>query len=274
MKKILSFFAIAALLFTACEKPESNNPGDTTSQIKLISNDVINVSSASSMAFIQYEILDMVAGAEVKAESNVSWIGHFDYKQQGKITFTTEKNPDGEPREGIITVTYDKSKFEVKIIQALSEAPSNKLVEVEYLQIKYFGIQGGMHNYYLAFSNEGWNSTHTYNVPNARFYFVDLYLLESPEDLSNITLPNGEYEYDPTNSGFANTFTETYSWYQLNDEYGNASQANQISYETGKLIIEDGKVTLEVRMQIDHVQETHKVVFEGDYTAIDCSNEM
>ncbi len=274
MKNIFAIFAVAAMLFTACE-PANNpdNPQNENQQIKLTSPEEIKVSSGSAMAFITYEILEMVEGAEVSAEANVEWISNFKYNQQGKITFTTEANPDGEPREGIITVSYDKSKLEVKVIQSLSETPTNKVIEVSNLQIKYYGIQGGMYNYYLAFSNEGWTSGHDYNVPNAQFYFVDLYLMEAPEDLNNITIPNGTYEYDPTNAGMANTFTETYSWYQINDEYGNAPSANQISYEKGKLIVEDGKVTLQVTMQINHVQEHHEVFFEGDYTAIDCSNE-
>lgn len=272
MKNILSIFAIIALLFTACE-PTTDEPQAENQQIKLTSDATIKVGSGNAMAFITYEILEVVEGAEVKAEADVEWISNFKYNQQGKITFTTEANPDDEPREGVITVSYDKSKFEVKVEQALSEAPTNKVVEVSNLQIKYYGIQGGMFNYYLAFSDEGWTSDHYYNVPNAKFYFVDLFLLESPEDMNNIIIPNGTYEYDPTNSGMANTFTESYSWYQINDEYGNASSANQISYEKGKLIVEDGKVTLQVTMQINHVQEHHEVVFEGDYTAIDCSNE-
>ena len=272
MKNIFRLFAFVSLLFAACE--QTDGPAQMQ-QIKLTSNQTINVSSSSAMAFLTYEILEIVEGAEVKAEADVEWIGNFKYNQQGKITFTVEQNPNDYEREGVVTVMYDKSKFEVKVIQALNEAPSNKVVEVSNLQIKYFGIQGGMQNYYLAFSNEGWTSSYTYNVPNARYYFVDLYLLEAPADMSNITIPNGTYEYDPTNSGMANTFTETYSFYQINDESGNASQEAQISYEKGgKLIVEDGKVTLEVSMQINHVQEWHKVVFEGDYTAIDCSNEM
>jgi hypothetical protein len=45
-------------------------------------------------------------------------------------------------------------------------------------------------------------------------------------------------------------------------------------YDTGKLIVEDGKVTLDITLQIDYVQENHKVVYEGDWSLIDCTNEV
>ena len=96
MKNILSIFAIIALLFTACE-PTTDEPQAENQQIKLTSNATIKVGSGSTMAFITYEILEVVEGAEVKAEADVEWISNFKYNQQGKITFTTEANPDGEP---------------------------------------------------------------------------------------------------------------------------------------------------------------------------------
>ncbi|MBQ5736555.1 MAG: BACON domain-containing protein, partial [Alistipes sp.] len=175
MKNILSFFAIAALLFTACEKPKTGNTDDPqgSEQIRLISNDVINVGSGAAMGLIQYEILEMVAGAEVKAEANVSWIGNFDYRQQGKINFTVERNPNAEPREGVITVSYDKSKFEVKIIQALSENPTNKEIKSPLLQGKYYGSysgSNGLHNYYLAFTDLGMDASNNFYTPNAYYY--------------------------------------------------------------------------------------------------------
>ena len=275
MKKILSFFAIAALLFTACEKPERGNTDDPqgSEQIRLISSDVINVGYGSAMGLIQYEILEMIEGAEVKAEADVEWIGNFNYNQQGKITFNTEQNPDAISREGNITITYDKSTLNVKVIQALSDNPTNKEIKSPRLQGKYYGIQSGLYNYYLLFSDLGLDSSNMYNVPNAYYYFVDLFLDVEPTDMNNIVVPNGVYEFDISNSGFANTFTDSFSWYQVNDDKGYAVPDYKAHYEKGKLTVEDNKVTLEVTMQLDHVQENHKVVYEGDYSLLDCRNE-
>ena len=271
MKKFISFLAISSLLFTACNN--TNDDVDSNTQIKLTSSTEVKVNSGSAMAFITYDILEMVVGAEVKAEADVDWIINFDYKQQGKIQFNVEKNPDAEKREGNITITYDKSTLNVKVIQALSENPTNKEIKSPLLQGKYYGIQSGLYNYYLVFSDLGLDSSNMFSVPNAHYYFVDLFLDVEPTDMTNIVVPNGVYEFDISNSGFANTFTDSFSWYQVNDDQGYAAPGSITHYEKGKLTVEDNKVTLEVTMQLDHVQENHKVVYEGDYSLLDCRNE-
>ena len=276
MKKIFSLFAVVALLFASCEKaaedkttPEQPTP---TEQIKLVTNDTMKVSSGSAMAFIKYEILELVEGAKVEVSANVDWIYDFKQNEQNKISFTIGANPEAVGREGIITVTYDRSQFNVTVIQELSEAPTSIVFEAEFLQGKYYGVQGGLFNYYLAFSDLGLDANNMYSTPNAHYYFVDLYLPNAPEDMENIIVPNGEYEYDITNSGWPNTFTHSFSWYHINDETG--FQLGTAHYDTGKLIVEDSKVTLEVTLTIDARQENHKVVYEGDWSLIDCTNEV
>lgn len=275
MKKIFSLFAVVALLFASCEKAaeDKTTPEQpATEQIKLVTNDTMKVSSGSAMAFIKYEILELVEGAKVEVSANVDWIYDFKQNEQNKISFTIGANPEAVGREGIITVTYDRSQFNVTVIQELSEAPTSIVFEAEFLQGKYYGVQGGLFNYYLAFSDLGLDANNMYSTPNAHYYFVDLYLPNAPEDMENIIVPNGEYEYDITNSGWPNTFTHSFSWYHINDETG--FQLGTAHYDTGKLIVEDGKVTLEVTLTIDARQENHKVVYEGDWSLIDCTNEV
>lgn len=275
MKNILAFFAIVAMLFAACEPVVIDEP---IQQIKLTTDSELSVNSGSVMGFINYEILSEVEGAEVKAESTVDWIGDFDYSSQGKIGYTVEANPNAEPRVGVITVSYDKSSFTVTITQKLSEAPTNENITAAYLQGKYYGnyvgLPSGLYNYYLAFSDLGLDANNMYSVPNAHYYFVDLFLDVEPTDMNNIVVPNGVYEFDITNSGFANTFTDSASWYQVNDDKGFAIPGYQTHFETGKLTVEDNKVTLEVTMQIDYMQKTHVVTFEGKHYLIDCTNEV
>lgn len=272
MKKFLSLLGIAALLFTACEN--NTNVVDPTDdvQIKLTSKSEMNVSNGNAMALITYEILQLVDGATIEAVADVNWISDFNTKSQGRITFNIANNPTAEVRVGKITVTYDKSSFEVTVNQALSEAPTNKEVVMPKLQGKYYGIQQGLYNYYILFSDKGMDQSNMFSTPEATFYFVDLYLSTPPADMNNIVIPNGEYEFDITNSGYANTFTQSFSWYQVND--GNGLDIFQIKYETGKLIVEDGKLTLDITLQVDGVQETHKVVYEGEYSLLDCTNEV
>ncbi len=263
MKNIFAIFAVVAMLFAACEPVVIDEP---TQQIKLTTDAAITINSGSTMGFIKYEILEQIEGAEVKAEADVDWIGNFDYSSQGKIGYSVQANPTAEQRVGVITISYDKTSLTVTITQKLSEAPTHEQIEATYLQGKYYGIQEGLYNYYLAFSDLGWDSNTMYNTPNAHYYFVDLYLNVEPADTNNIVVPNGVYEFDPSNSGFAGTFTQSYSWYQINDEAG--IDENQIDYEKGTLTVEDGKVTLEVTMEINYMQVTHKVVYEGDYSLV------
>lgn len=263
MKKLLSILALASLIFTACD-PAGYETKDAT--IKLTTDAVVNVGCGSAMGMLKYELVKPIEGATVEATADVEWINNFGYKEMGKITYSVEQNPDETPRTGVITVTYDSSSFQVTINQAGNPAPTNRTITDFMLLGKYYGIQSGLYNYYLIFSDLGLDSNNMFSVPNARYYLVDLFLDEAPADLNNVTIPVGTYDFDKSNSGFAGTFTDTYSWYQTNDDQGFASSENQISYESGKLTVEEGKVTLEVTLFIGDVKEKHTVVYEGDYS--------
>lgn len=282
MKNIFAILAVVAMLFVACE-PAVEGPGgqNEESQLKLTTSDAVTVGSGNAMGFIKYEILESVEGAEVKAEADVDWIYDFDYSTAGKIGYSVKANPDAEPRTGVITVSYDKSSFTVTVTQKLSENPTNEYITAAYLQGKYYGnyepLQDGMYNYYIAFSDLGMNmdpnATDNFKTANAYYYIVDLYLDTPPADMNNIMLPDGVYEYDITNSGFMNTFTHSYSWYRRVDASGFVMPEYEVHYDKGTLTVEDGKVTLEVTLVVDHMQKTHIVTYEGAYSLIDCTNE-
>lgn len=268
MRYILSLVAAVALMFTACE---STNDNAENQQIKLTTKSELKVGSGNIVGFIQFDILEFISGAKVVAEANVDWIYEFDYTQQGKIGFKVATNPNGEPREGIITLTYDKSKLEVRVIQALNEDPSNKTIIAEYLQGKYYGYMQGFYNYYLIFSDLGMDKSGLYSTPNAHYYFVDLYLDVEPSDMENITVPVGVYGYDINDQPIGDTFKHQWSWYQINDE--NGVDTAQIRYEDGLLTIEDGKVTLNVTLEVDYRMENHTIIYEGDLFLLDCRDE-
>lgn len=265
MKRLFFTFSLFAMLLTSCE-----TVSEGTDFIKLTSKESVNVGSGSSMGYISYDLLTPVEGATVEATATVEWIGDFDYAQMGKIMYNVEKNPAEEARTGEIVVTYGNDSFKVTITQAANPAPTFKSVTVPHLIGSYYGIQGGMYNYYLAFTDIA--TDNNYNCPNAIYYFVDLYMLQEPEDMNNITVPLGEYDFDISNSGIPGTFVESFSWYQINDSGGYPSPETQLSYETGKLIVEEGKLTLSVTLTIDGIQENHVVVYEGDYSLRDESN--
>lgn len=259
MKRLFFIFSIFAMLLTSCETIGENQKQQA---IKLTSKDIINVGAGSSMGIITYELVTPVEGETITAEADVDWIGDFDHKQQGKIQFTVAKNPTDSEREGVITVNYAESSFAVIVKQAANPKPTSKTINMPTLMGSYYGVQAGMYNYYLVFTDIA--TDNNYYCPDATYYIVDLYMLETPEDMDNITAPLGEYSYDITNSGIPGTFTETYSWYQHNDAEG--YDEFQIAYDKGSLKIEEGKITLDITLTIDGVQENHIVIYEGGYT--------
>lgn len=300
MKRIFTIFSIALLAIAACEpideqnntndgnntenennggnNTENENNGGTndgnddgTPQVRITSKTSVTIGSGSVMGQISYELINPVDGLTVEATANVDWIGEFDYKNMGRIGYKAERNPGETPRDGVITVSYGESSVDINVTQEGNPEPTIKNITMPQLMGSYYGIQqgaNGLLNYYLVFAEEG-VSNNNYSVPNAKYYIIDLYLEDTatPADMNHITVPSGTYEIDKKNSPWPGSFKDTYSWYQINDETGMAPSKNQIPYEEGsRLIVEDGKITLEAILTIDGILETHIVTFEGDYS--------
>ncbi|MBP3548261.1 MAG: BACON domain-containing protein [Alistipes sp.] len=287
MKKIFAFLTIAAILFAACEEitngGEGNNGGgdnngnNTTDgpQIVLKSNENITVGNGNVMGFISYTLINPEEGLTVEATANVDWIGEFSYKDMGKVGYKVEKNPNIEPRTGVVTITYGEQAVSVNLTQEGNPEPTNIVVDVPILTGHYYGNVQGLYNFYLVFSDKGMSSyeailNHNYfNVPNAYYYVVDLYLTTAASN-AECTVPNGTYGFDRNSNGWPDQFGHKFSWLQINDEGGFA--ASQTLFETGTLTVEDGKVTLSVTMNNKAQEvESHTVVFEGDYSLVDMS---
>lgn len=291
MKRIFAIFSIALLAFAACEGIENVNGGDNNipggdginnKPHITIAKTEISVGSGVAMSFIRYELVNPKEGLTLEATSNVEWIGNFDYKDMGKIGFKTQSNPNVDSRVGVVTVTYGESSIDVTITQEANPQPTNITVEAPMLTGHYYGanpLWNGLYNFYLAFSDKGFSSNeaiydHDYdNVPDAYYYFVDLYLGEFDGYIEGepINVPNGTYQFDKASQGWPNTFVDKNSWLQYNDAGGFASSQNQIEYDKGELIVEDGKVTLKITLTRSNIQEEHTVIYEGDYTLIDMS---
>lgn len=263
VKKLFNIVALMAIMLVACEGFDS-----VKSKVVITSQTKVSVGKGSAMGIIAYTIENPVDGYTVNATTDVEWINSFDYKVAGKIGFKVDTNPNDFERTGVITVAYGDSSQSVTIRQAANPAPTNINVEAQYLDIKYFGVQQGMYNYYLSFSDLGMNGNN-YSSPNAKYYFVDLYLAAAGSAADGYKLPLGTYELDKSNSGgIYNSFKDTFSWYQINDNDGAAKPENQIHYDSGTLIVEEGKITLRVELEVNSISEAHTVVFSGDYNMI------
>ena len=302
MKRIFTIFTIAMLALAACEpvdeggntngngnentEGENNgndntggenggNEDDGTPKIKITSKVNTTIGPGSVVGRISYELINPVEGLTVEAKSNVEWLGEFDYKDMGKIGYKAQKNPSENPRNGVISVSYGESSVDISITQEGNPAPTDKVVEAPILTGHYYGNVQGLYNFYLVFTDKGMSlyeprPNHNYfNVPNAWYYNIDLYLDKPAENKEGepIIVPNGTYGFDEVSQGWPNMFGHEFSWLQQNDAYGNSG--SQTLFDDGELIVEDGKVTLKVTMTVEGIEEKHTVTYEGDYELVD-----
>lgn len=288
MKKFFTLLTIVAMAFAACEpvdQPNNETPGNNENpgnvegpQIKLKSKSEMTIGCGSVMASISYELINPEEGLEVKAESSVEWLGNFDHKNMGKVSFRSQANPTENPRVGVITVSYGDSSVEVTITQEGNPLPTEIDIEVPELTGHYYGLIEGLYNFYLVFTDKGMSSYEAiyginyFNVADAYYYVVDLYL-DKPKETADgepIIVPNGTYGFDKASQGWPNMFGHEFSWLQYNDASG--FSLSQTQFDNGELLVEDGKVTLTVTMTVNGLEESHTVVYEGDYELIDMTS--
>ena len=280
MNKILSLLSIAALLFVACENTELPNeennptPEQPAAVIILTSDAVLNFDHTKSAALISYTIQNADADLVVEAAADVEWLYNFTNKSMGSIVFTIDSNPKGEAREGNITVTYGESFFVVKVMQAGNTTPSELEIVAPMATGHYYGTAvKGYYNYYIALTDKGMSSYEPseevlyFNVADAYYYTIDVYTNKEPID-NKFMLPAGTYRV--SSGGEMNCVNTDTSWLQKNDSNGNT--ALQAKFESGNLVVEDGKMTLTVQMAMNDQIETHTVTYEGEYSLVDMTD--
>ena len=128
--------------------------------------------------------------------------------------------------------------------------------DVEFVA-QFFGgeyYEGPRHNYYFVLSDVEVDGNEA--VEGATYYYFDVY---SDELNENLTLPNGVYTFDITNSYADGTFTEEYGF----AFYAGGSQDTVwYMYDEGStLTVTDGKIVAELLMQDG---SKHTVTYEGD----------
>ena len=129
--------------------------------------------------------------------------------------------------------------------------------DVEFVA-QFFGgeyyDEGPRHNYYFVLSDVEVDGNEA--VEGATYYYFDVY---SDELNENLTLPNGVYTFDITNSYADGTFTEEYGF----AFYAGGSQDTVwYMYDAGStLTVTDGKIVAELLMQDG---SKHTVTYEGD----------
>lgn len=136
-----------------------------------------------------------------------------------------------------------------------------------YANATYYGDQytpGTADNFFFFLSDLGFDAD-GYPAANGHYYRFDIYS-EIVDTTNGITLPDGTYEFDLTDSYAVGTFTNEYSMYFAIDEYGE-DYTETSYYSAGKLVKEGNKITAEVVIN----GATHTIEFEGDIVIYDAT---
>lgn len=140
----------------------------------------------------------------------------------------------------------------------------NVVLEAAYLGGEYCGkvYETPSYNYYLVFSDKGFTKSGEY-LPNARYYYVDVYSPVAAERGAKINLPVGAYAFDKSDSFDDGTISMLYSHYYCTDESAEYYPKKEVDFADALLIVRaDGEIELDVTL-LDGSH--HKVSYHGDY---------
>ncbi len=282
MKKILSVFAMMAMLFAACtpeDQPGTNEGGNENEggnnnggnenteqkapELKLTTAATLDFTAEGGDGSISYVISDPVQGASVSATCDADWIT--DLKAgETRATFTVAPYESTEaPRSTKIVLTYDKAPaVEVNVTQQPAAAEVKPdAPDVEFTATYLFGEYAGTaygtegYNYYVILTDMIFELTQQGMAFNtgSHAYILDLYSEVAVGDGENI-IPNGTYELDMTSAGDPGTIAEEFSSYvEVGDDL------SQYDYTSATLTVTDNKLELVAVVG----GKTHKVTYEG-----------
>lgn len=266
MKKLFSLvlMALIAIAAVSCELMDStpsdtHTPNDTNPSITLTSESVLNVTAERK----NYQITYTVQGDGVveATTDNPQMIDAINYDSPGYVRFRVTENPTSEVREAYVIITYGNNFARVKVVQEASEHASREVVNIAANQLvgNYYGerLATGVGHYWIILTKDGFVNGNT--VLGGEYLRLDLVApLATSED--NITLPDGDYRFDPTNAYEAFTIVNIgntdYTWI---DSIGEAWGFNFVD---ASLSVRGNHIEL-VAMTED--KEFH-VTYEGTYT--------
>ena len=120
--------AYGELSFEVAVKQSGKAEAPKTPEFNLTSEEVMEFTQDGAYGLISFEIVNPVAGANVTAKSNATWVKNFAVRQaDGEIAFEVEANT-GAAREAKVTATYGMLEINVTIKQAEYVAPAPELI--------------------------------------------------------------------------------------------------------------------------------------------------
>lgn len=265
MKKFL--FTIAAISCMLSCKTSDNGPVPELS----LATASIEVSGEGGECTIEYTLTNVSESArpDVSAPGAEKWINMFDLSEKGIIKFNVVPNENIAARQATIKVCYGDMEEKVLLAQSgkYEEKPEYDVEFKATVQSRgiYYGdtYSPSTGNYFITLSDDETSGNQgNYVHANGTYYTIDLYGDMWEGDMSEIGIPEGTYELDPTNSCSPGTFSQKYGEYAKANAEG--SIAVSMSFTSGTCIVskdgEDYRIDLTVTLEDGKL---HHVTYKG-----------
>lgn len=262
MKKLLSVALVALFTLSAvsCESKSSDQPAPAPTQgITLTSPDVINVEAKGGNFQITYTVQG--EGTVEATTDNPQMIDAINSNTSGYIRIRVAENTASEAREAYVIITYGNNFARVKVVQEAAEAVQLEVVNVAANQLvgNYYAedLASGVGHYWIIITNNGFVNGST--VIGGEYFRLDV-LAPLTDKTENITLPDGDYRFDPSLSydefTIVNVGNTDYTWIDSSGE------ALGYDFEDASLSVRGNKIEL---VALTAEKEYH-VSFEGTYS--------
>ena len=265
MKKFfyVALIAIMGLVATACtdDKQDSSSSNEAQQGITLTSEGVINAEAKSKSYQIRYTTTG--SGTVEASTDNPQMIDAINSNTSGYIRFRVTDNPTSEVREAQIFITYGTHSVRVKVVQAASDNPAQKLVSVAANQLAgtYYGddIADGVGHYYIILSKDGFDANGQ-RVIGGEYFRVDFFAPLAAEE-GEVSIPDGKYTFDSSMTSYTaftikNLGNTDYLWINSDGEEW------AYNFIDATLTVSGNHLELKAATEL---AEYH-VTFDGDYT--------
>lgn len=198
MKKLFSVALIAIMMFTvSCDFGQSDKTNEKVG-ITLLNDDLINVPIEGG----EYEIYYILKGEADKVEAKTNNPEMFDVinaNSPGIVRISVTENETESPREAEIVVSYGSASFSVTVKQAAKEVVRREVVNIAANQLvgNYYAedLAPGVGHYWIIITKNGFVNGET--IIGGEYFRLDL-IAPLTDATENITLPDGDYRFDPS----------------------------------------------------------------------------
>lgn len=244
---------------------QSKDAADTA--LTLTSEQEMNLARGGNTAIIRYTLANPTDSGYIYAKTECDWISSIDTSSEGEVALGVATNMSGSTRSTTVTVGYEKLSFDVLLTQS---GEGDVVIEHGVLHGYYYGDQysPGVGNYWLVLSDRGFDPTEGSNLANATYYRIDAYGVRSDDSGSKITIPEGTYTFDSSDSRAIGTFSTAESGFYLTDS--EAKRGDITPFEAGELIVEKNRIVLSVTID----GEKHQITYEGTPRLEDAQEEV